>query len=125
MIDAKDMARKATSGCGHNQPIIVPCASCVEASMRQWEDAVRHDAKQTMRDEWSRMEVSVRVAEKRVNAAEATTERLKTAIASLERANETYRMQLKSAKAESDELRVSLNAEQSFRLRPSIPMVQD
>jgi DNA repair exonuclease SbcCD ATPase subunit len=125
VIDAKDMARKAASGCGHNQPIVVPCAGCIEASMRQWEEAVRHDTKQSMRDEMNRMKEAKEEAELKAAKTIDVNNQLSKHIGELNKSNIELRTRLRDALMQVDELNVQLAAELTMSHRPSMPMVHE
>lgn len=113
MIDAKDMARKATAGCSHSVKVIVPCADCTERNLRDWEKAVRADEKNLLRDEWNRMKEVTDASEREVKAMRGTFDRLKLAVTSLEQTNARLRDQLKVANEEIAGMRAQLHAEQA------------
>lgn len=113
MIDAKDMARKATAGCSHSVKVIVPCADCTEANLRNWERAVRDDEKSMIRDEWNRMKGVTEASEREVKAMKVTLDRLKMVVTTLEQANSRLRDQLKAANEEISGMRAQLHAEQA------------
>jgi len=121
MIDAKDMARKAAGGCAHSITVLVPCADCTESRMREWETAVRQDTKQSLRDDIRNMEERMQKAESESKSLASTVERLKSAIVSLEQANETLRSRLKLALADASEARIQLHAEQTARTYANAP----
>ena len=113
MIDAKDMARKALAECSHTVPVIIPCATCTEAHMRQWEEAVRHDTKRAMRDELRMMKEQSEKTEAEFKALNGTIARLKLVANSLESANDDLRRKLKAALEDASEARIQLHAEQT------------
>lgn len=55
MLDAKDVARKVATGCGHTAAVVLPCAGCIEAQMRAWESSVREAAKAELLAEFRQM----------------------------------------------------------------------
>lgn len=125
MMEAKDVARKATSGCSHIKPVTVTCPSCVESMMRDWEESIRSATKESLRDEWSEMSRSEAKALDEAKSLRVTVDRLRMVVTSLEQANAELHDRLQVAKKEVSEMRVQLHAEQAARQASRLQVVHE
>jgi hypothetical protein len=115
MLDAKDVARKIVSGCGHTATVVVPCAGCIEGQMHAWEASVRDNAKAEFREEWARL--TTEAAKDREAAARVATknEELHALNVRLREVNARGFEELKAARREIDNLKAQLHAEQAMK----------
>lgn len=115
MLTAKEFAHRIVSGCGHSAPILIPCADCVEAQMKKWEQSVRDDFKYQMRVEWEQMTLRVSAAEKAAAESKEALSRANSNIITLQEANRVLSERLREAKKDVAEARTQLHAEQAVK----------
>lgn len=125
MMNHKDVARKALTGCSHSQPLFVPRKDCTERNLQVWELDIRHNEKQSLRNEWLQIEKERDLAVSELKSVGVVCEKLKAAVKALEAANQTLRDSLKAAKATIADQRTQLHAEQAWRNTPRIPMAHE
>lgn len=115
MMNAKDLARKMLTGCGHTQAIIVPHDECVEAKLTQWEAAIRLDCARVMANEHRQAIDDNRAAtEKAKQEVEKLNRKIESSdrsMAVLREINSQLGDRLRIALAEIDDLRARLSAE--------------
>lgn len=115
MLEAKDVARKIASGCGHTATVVVPCSGCIEGQMHAWAAAIREETKREFRDQWNEV-----VAERDRARVEASSDRAKvdgmaSAIQRLKAETDRLSGLLREARAKVSDLEASLLAEQGMK----------
>lgn len=111
MIEAKDVAKKVTSGCAHSTPILVPCSSCVETAIKGFEGGLRDTIKAQFREEWGAMDAELRKLSDTVKEMTSKAAQARGAIARLESEKKLLGEQLKSARKELGDLKLCLDTE--------------
>jgi len=115
MIDAKDVARKIVNGCGHIQPIIVPCQGCIESHMAAWEVGIKDAAKQEFISEWRRLSDDLDKANAEVMRVKQYNERLVNTLTDAQNHITGLKNQLSAAQVELSGLKAQLHAEQAVK----------
>lgn len=115
MLEAKDVARKIASGCGHTATVVVPCSGCIETQMHGWASAIREETKREFRDQWNevvderdRARIEASSDRAKVDGMASAIDRLKAEVARLSGL-------LKEARQQVEDLKVQLHAEQAFK----------
>jgi predicted nuclease with TOPRIM domain len=115
MLDAKDVARKVATGCGHTAAVVLPCAGCIEAQMRAWESSVRESAKAELREEFQRLIAERDKAQEEAVRIRGMQDSLLANLARLKGANATLTEANKIATGKIADLQAQLLAEQGMK----------